>query len=1744
MELVLQACREGWEAHRCRGLEVSDQFVDSTDDYRAQLRLQANPELAQPDAFTAEESSDDSREKARGIMPPLTQNPDAPTPEAIKKVADLSPDPNVARQQFAVADFFARTVGIPVADAYQNAEKIASEWWGSTKVNVSEAAKRIGNSVKDIGINNELNSIYARVMSAGGQMTDSQRKKVDELQAKRPSPEESMSALPAGAMKMLYDLGYQAVEAGGEVAGYVAAFVSGEMLSRTLGLRTLTDIQPWAEQRAADLMGCYMGATYRGFIEAGMDNTVATAAAGSLGVFQAVLIGLPVSKLPGISKLGQDALMKAATKVILKGGYQSAAILAAKRVAGMAAEQIAFGVGAAATNVLVREFAIEINNAVDEKQIDHATAAQIFMELGIGGLRGAAFAALGVAGAIKEGGAIYNASQVKAAQIAGVMKRMTEEAQSMRPGGKLIEGKVGPAPEPGAVAVVPKPSVSRGTLVPEQTLQLPPEVIPLAQQAMIPKPVAPPKPVPPPPTPAQMALVNPPRALEEPGPRVETVTELVSKPSAATSEPGKMHVDPDFSLPVHEAGEQPIADLVHDANLENFKEGADAKGIVKRLPGPYNRSTTGPILVFEKLNGERVIASGRHRLENALRNGEPSLPTQVIREKDGWTIHQASLMDAMANIRDGKGSIRDFAHFFKGFKLTPEEAATRGLLGDVGQKQGYAIGTFASDDLYIAFRNGSLSSDKVAAIANGAPHDAEVQAAAQRAAKGMKADELENYAAGLAYMKKQGLTGGDETQPELFKVSRKLESELKLEARTAAAKTGAMERELLDLKRARKMGEAERANFLKQYGFEAGDRDAMLTRVTELETELQRWDHWEQDPILHNQIREEAGLPPMQFRPAEELIEPAAVGEPPQPELMGSAPEPEQPPEPPREIQAPLPGMEALVSLEDQIRAATPPEAFQPPAAPPEKTSVLDFFKLDPKDEFDAKMIALQEKMKSQSAEPLVEARDIADQLSDDNSLHFPVDRIQRVREIAKKTAPELTLRDDKDLADAIGTVRQTIANSRTLEIDGLSYPLEEGRTEISLQLRKGKKPPSNIIEKPGTVAGAVKAIKTTAKNYLDLNRKVFLDAADMDINGERGSFFMTTFGHLLREGEPRAIELQEKWSSIPKNFLKENGIHEKAWVGSTRTFTVAVGGQDTNITLRRGAIIALYLHMQATPNQESLLTGFTLPFSDRPFEPIVLATADIQMILDSMSELEIKAAENAREMMDVAFPDVAAVYERIYGRPMGDPENYWPIHRTEEGKAVDWQDASNAMIANSLAKGAGVEVSHTLTRKDSDAPIVLRDVYADLNDYIMFASNFAAKAEDVIAAKKILWDSKIETVISARFGKNRLDNLKRALQISAGMKFTMAAPEALAENIRRAAVVNTIGAYAPTVLRSAFDSYRSIPYNGIVSWADGVIANHARRGYWNRFLNENCPEWREAIRSGASRERVDVLAGGQTKVGGNTKPIARAAMWAQQKVGIGGIRAILVGSIKDFMREVSKPTPNLTDDMITFTGLKISDLEKMNADEKEAAAVRYGVAVWQHTTASGLPETQSSMYHSGFLGRSWSTFSSDTNAIYNMVQERFANAKRLKTRKAWTALGTSVLVAFVVGPLMNHYIDELRRKFMGQKSQSPVTDAIGSIASLVYGGGMIVQGVLQSLRFGPAATTTGGLVQGTEADVVETAGYLRNALVAKNKKKANEAWMKFLIGATDLTIGRGTGLPINNFYRQGKAVERIMKDF
>lgn len=76
---------------------------------------------------------------------------------------------------------------------------------------------------------------------------------------------------------------------------------------------------------------------------------------------------------------------------------------------------------------------------------------------------------------------------------------------------------------------------------------------------------------------------------------------------------------------------------------------------------------------------------------------------------------------AETNIRDGQGSIKDYAQYFRNTEIDQQTARERGLLSRTKGKAGYIIGKSAVDDVYARFLGGKLSEAKAAAIANAAP---------------------------------------------------------------------------------------------------------------------------------------------------------------------------------------------------------------------------------------------------------------------------------------------------------------------------------------------------------------------------------------------------------------------------------------------------------------------------------------------------------------------------------------------------------------------------------------------------------------------------------------------------------------------------------------------------------------------------------------------------------------------------------------------------------------------------------------------------------------------------------------------------------------------------------------------------------------------------------------------------------------------------------------------------------------
>lgn len=258
-------------------------------------------------------------------------------------------------------------------------------------------------------------------------------------------------------------------------------------------------------------------------------------------------------------------------------------------------------------------------------------------------------------------------------------------------------------------------------------------------------------------TPAPLAAKAPetpatPVQGSEPSPRAPAPTEPAGV-APTEPPPTTTHLAP----AAHPVVEFPVKDIQVNKDIVQFKGDANKQGVVEPLAGKFERLGTAPVVLWQKLNGETEIITGRHRLDLAARSSEPTIPAQVVKESDGFTQQMALTFDAESNIRDGQGTVKDYAHYFRNSPdLLPADADARGLRARAKGKAGWALGKDASDDLYTLYANGEIGENKAVAIAQGAPGRADAQASAIRAAKRMTAPELELYARNLAR-----LTGGE-----------------------------------------------------------------------------------------------------------------------------------------------------------------------------------------------------------------------------------------------------------------------------------------------------------------------------------------------------------------------------------------------------------------------------------------------------------------------------------------------------------------------------------------------------------------------------------------------------------------------------------------------------------------------------------------------------------------------------------------------------------------------------------------------------------------------------------------------------------------------------------------------------------------------------------------------------------------------------------------------------------------------
>lgn len=313
--------------------------------------------------------------------------------------------------------------------------------------------------------------------------------------------------------------------------------------------------------------------------------------------------------------------------------------------------------------------------------------------------------------------------------------------------------------------------------------------------------------------------------------------------------------------------ETPLDQITLSEDVPNFKKNASGStGVVQgnELAGKYNRLGTGNIVLWQRLNGNLEVISGRHRLDLARRTGEKSIPSQVVREADGFLTQDAMTLDAELNIRDGQGEVNDYATYFRNSNIDQPAAEAGGLLARAKGRSGWALGKSASDDLYALYQSGGIKEAQAVTIAQAAPGDAELQRAGISAAVNRKlsGDALTGY---LGYIRASKDLAAQGSQGDLFGTSDAALQKGEEIAKAAASKVREINEQIAAVQSA-----AKRPDAAAKLGVNVKDPEGILNRVAELQQLAASYKSFYTDPEI---MAELSGVSPEQA--AAEMTPPA-----------------------------------------------------------------------------------------------------------------------------------------------------------------------------------------------------------------------------------------------------------------------------------------------------------------------------------------------------------------------------------------------------------------------------------------------------------------------------------------------------------------------------------------------------------------------------------------------------------------------------------------------------------------------------------------------------------------------------------------------------------------------------------------------------------------------------------------------------------------------------------------------------
>ena len=240
-----------------------------------------------------------------------------PPEDARQRIMALSPDPAQEDAKMQASKAIGDWLKIHPVDVHQNFDAVSQYIYGDSVKGQTPATivQKVQNMFKG-------QQLAAQDADLAGKMflgDDSQATKDARSAVKKQQAElgPTLGWLPQQAAGIAFQLGYQ-VEHATDTVAYTGLYIlSGELLSKTLGMNPKTHFLEAAAGESSKVFGSLVGGAYGSLIDRGVDPTYARMAAGGLGALQIALMAIPIGQ--EVAKPVGDALIDGVIRPMLNG---------------------------------------------------------------------------------------------------------------------------------------------------------------------------------------------------------------------------------------------------------------------------------------------------------------------------------------------------------------------------------------------------------------------------------------------------------------------------------------------------------------------------------------------------------------------------------------------------------------------------------------------------------------------------------------------------------------------------------------------------------------------------------------------------------------------------------------------------------------------------------------------------------------------------------------------------------------------------------------------------------------------------------------------------------------------------------------------------------------------------------------------------------------------------------------------------------------------------------------------------------------------------------------------------------------------------------------------------------------------------------------------------------------------------------------------------------------------------------